>query len=85
MWLLTSAGFIYEIERGNIDLYALFFALLAVWLMLRLPRSPWWPAIALAISINLKLYPGVLLVLLLWRYRWRAIVPALVTNAACCS
>jgi hypothetical protein len=82
VWLLTSAGFMYEIERGNIDLYALFFALLAVWLMLRLPRSPWWPAIALAISINLKLYPGVLLVLLLWRYRWRAIIPALVTNVA---
>ena len=81
LWLFTSTGFIYEIERGNIDLYALFFALLAVWLMLRLPRSPWWPAVALAISINLKLYPGVLLVLLLWRYRWRAIVPALVTNA----
>ena len=80
LWLFTSTGFIYEIERGNIDLYALFFALLAVWLMLRLPRSPWWPTLALAVSINLKLYPGVLLVLLLWRYRWRAIVPALVTN-----
>ena len=36
LWLLTSYGFMYEIERGNIDLYALFFALLAVWLMLKL-------------------------------------------------
>ena len=80
LWLLTSYGLMYEIERGNIDIYALFFALLSVWLMLKLPRSPWWPAIALAISINLKLYPGVLLVLLLWRYRWKAVVPALVTN-----
>lgn len=81
-WLLTSYGFMYEVERGNIDLYALFFALLAVWLMLRLPRSPWWPAIVLAVSINLKLYPGVLLVVLFWRYRWRAVVPAIVANAA---
>jgi len=81
LWLVTSYGFMYEIERGNIDLYALFFALLSVWLMVRLPRSPWWPAIALAISINLKLYPGVLLVLLFWRYRWRAVIPAIVTNA----
>ena len=81
LWLMTSYGFMYEVERGNIDLYALFFALLAVWLMLRLPRSPWWPAIALAVSINLKLYPGVLLALLLWRYRWKAVIPALVTNA----
>ena len=80
IWLLTSYGFMYEIERGNIDLYALFFALLAVWLMLKLPRSPWWPAIALAIAINLKLYPGVLLALLVWRYRWKAVIPAIVTN-----
>jgi len=81
-WLLTSYGFMYEVERGNIDLYALFFALLSVWLMLRLPRSAWWPAIVLAVSINLKLYPGVLLVILFWRYRWRALLPAVVANAA---
>ena len=82
LWLFTSYGFMYEIERGNIDLYALFFALLSVWLMLRSSRSPWWPALALAVSIDLKLYPGVLLVLLFWRYRWRAVVPVLVTNVA---
>ena len=81
-WLLTSYGFMYEVERGNIDLYALFFALLSVWLMLRLPRSAWWPAIVLAVAINLKLYPGVLLVILFWRYRWRAVVPTVVANVA---
>jgi len=79
-WLMTSYGFMYEMERGNIDLYALFFALLSVWLMLRLRRSAWWPAIVLAVSINLKLYPGVLLVILFWRYRWRAVVPVVVSN-----
>jgi hypothetical protein len=79
-WLMTSYGFMYEVERGNIDLYALCFALLSVWLMVRLPRSAWWPAIVLAVAINLKFYPGVLLVLLFWRYRWRAVVPALVAN-----
>jgi hypothetical protein len=80
-WLMTSYGFMYEVERGNIDLYALFFALLSVWLMLRLPRSAWWPSIVLAVAIGLKLYPGVLLVILFWRYRWRAVVPAVVANA----
>jgi len=81
-WLLTSYGFMYEVERGNIDLYALFFALLSVWLMLRLPRFAWWPAIVLAVAINLKFYPGVLLVILFWRYHWRALLPAVVANAA---
>jgi hypothetical protein len=80
-WLMTSYGFMYEVERGNIDLYALCFALLSVWLMLRLPRSAWWPAIVLAVAINLKFYPGVLLVILFWRYRWRALVPVVVANA----
>lgn len=80
-WLLTSYGFMYEVERGNIDLYALFFALLSVWLMLRRPRSAWWPAIVLAVAINLKFYPGVLLVLLFWRYRRRALLPVVVANA----
>jgi hypothetical protein len=80
-WLVTSYGFMYEVHRGNIDLYALLCCLLAVWAAVRLPRSPWWPAAALAVAVNLKLYPAVLLVLLFWRYRLRALVPVLVTNA----
>jgi hypothetical protein len=80
-WLITSYGFMYELERGNVNLYALVFSLLAVWSAVRLPRSPWWPAAALAVAINLKLYPAILVVLLFWRYRLRAVVPVLVTNA----
>jgi hypothetical protein len=81
LWLLTSYGVMFEIERGQIDLYALFFALLAVWLLLRPPvGSPWWPSLSLALAVNLKAYPAVLGVVVLWRYRWRAVVPLLVTN-----
>jgi hypothetical protein len=79
-WLVTSYGFLYELWRGNINLYALFLALLAVWLAVRLPRSPWWPALALALAINLKLYPAILLVLLFWRYRSRAVLPVVAIN-----
>ena len=81
IWLVTSYGFMYELQRGNINLFALFFSLLAVWLAIRLPRSPWWPAVVLALGINLKLYPAILLALLFWRYRLRAVVPVLVSNA----
>jgi hypothetical protein len=83
LWLVTSYGFMFEIERGQLDLNALFFALLAVWLVLRRPQgSPWWPSIALALAVNVKAFPALLAVVLLWRYRWRAVVPLLATNIA---
>ena len=81
LWLFTSAGFMYQVERANLDFYALFFMLLAVWLMLG-RRSPWWPALALAVATDLKVYPGVLFALLFWRYRLRALLPALVCGVA---
>jgi len=81
LWLLTSYGFMYEIDRGNIDLYALVFSLLAVWLTIRSSRSAWLPAAVLALAIGLKLYPAILLVMLFWRYRWRALLPVVVTTA----
>jgi hypothetical protein len=81
-WLMTSYGFMFEVERGNIDLYALVFSLASVWLMIRFPKSAWLPAAALAVAIGLKLYPAVLLVVLVWRYRWRALVPAVATIVA---
>ena len=80
LWLLTSYGFLFAVERGNVDLYALFFSLMAVWLMLRQSESVWLSAVCLAVAINLKLYPAVLLVLIFWRYRWRAVLPVVVTN-----
>ena len=81
-WLMTSYGFMYEVERGNIDLYALVLALLSVWLMIRWRGSAWLPATVLALAVGLKLYPAVLLVVLFWRYRWRALAPAVVTTLA---
>jgi hypothetical protein len=81
VWVITSYGFMYELQRGNLNMFTLFFSLLAVWLTLRLPRSPWWPAAVLAVAISLKLYPAILLALLFWRYRMRAVVPVVVTNA----
>jgi len=77
VWLLTSYGLMYEVERGNIDLYALVFALLAIGLTLR-TRTAWLPALCLAVAVNLKVYPALLAVVLLWRYRFRAVVPLVV-------
>ncbi len=80
LWLFTSYGLFFELERGNVDLYALFFSLLAVLLLLDAARSPWLPAISLSLAINIKVYPAILLTLLFWRYRWRAVLPVAVSN-----
>ncbi len=82
VWLLASYGFLFEVETGNINVYALFFALLAVWAVLRFPKSAWPAAFLLAVAINLKMYPAILLVVVFWRYRWRAVLPVVASNAA---
>ena len=79
-WTVTSYGFIFALERGNIDLIALFFSLLGVWLIVRHPRLMWLSAFSLAVAVNLKLYPLILLGILFWRYRWRAVLPAVVST-----
>jgi len=80
LWLGTSYGFMFELERGNVNTYALLFSVLAVFVLVRWPRVVWAPALLLAVAINIKVYPAVLLVVLLWRFRWRALVPAIVSN-----
>jgi len=82
LWLVTSYGFMFEVERGNANIYALFFSVLAIWTLVRFPQSAWFPAALLAIAINIKVYPAVLLAVLFWRLRWRAIVPVVATNVA---
>jgi hypothetical protein len=80
-WLLTSYGFLYELERGQMNVYAIFFSVLSIWFLLRHPKSAWLPAFFLAAAINVKIYPAVLLVLVFWRHRWRALLPVVVSNA----
>lgn len=82
LWMGTSYGFLFEVERGQLDLFALFFSLLSVWWLFRFPRQVWLPSVFLAIAINLKLYPAIFVVLLFWRFRWRALIPLVVSNAA---
>jgi hypothetical protein len=80
-WLVSSYGFLFEVERGNLDLYAIFFSVLCVWLLLRSPRFMWLSVVSLAVASNLKIYPAILLVLVFWRYRWRALLPVVVSNS----
>ena len=81
-WLLTSYGFLFEIERGNANLVALLLMLLAVWLLVSRPRHLWLCAFCLALAVSFKVYPATLLVLVFWRWGLRALLPVTVTNVA---
>jgi hypothetical protein len=77
---LTSYGFTFSIERGNYDIYALFFSLLFIWFLIKQPEKVWLQVIFLSIAIHLKLYPAILILPLFWKHREKAILPTLVIN-----
>lgn len=80
MWLFASFGFLLAIERGSIDTFAVFFAMLGLACIIRRPSDVWTPAVLFGLATHLKVYPAVLFLLLIWRFRWRSIVPIAVVN-----
>ncbi len=81
-YLFSSYGFIFSIERGNTDIFALLLSLLAVWVLLKRPDSLWLQVVLLSVATHLKIYPAVLFMLLLYKHGKKLILPALVVNLA---
>lgn len=82
VFTITSYPFIFSIERGNYDIIALLFALLAINCLLRKPDSLWVQVILLSIAVHLKIYPAALFVILLIKHGKKVILPALLVNIA---
>lgn len=80
VWLFLASGFLLSLERGNIDAFPAFVAMLGLWSMVRRPTSVWIPAIAFSLAAEIKVYPAVLFLLLIWRFRWKSILPLVVCN-----
>lgn len=70
----------FSIERGNSDITAAFFMMLALWGMNR--HRPVLAVIALTIATQFKVYPAVLAVLLLCSFSWKPFALFCVTNLA---
>jgi hypothetical protein len=73
--------FAFSIERGNYDIYAVFFALLGVWVLIRKPKWIWLQVLLISIGAQLKIYPAVLLLLVFWKHKEKMILPAILVNA----
>lgn len=80
VWLFASDGFLFSVERGGYDAFPAFFAVLGLWSMVKRPAGVWLPTIAFSMAAAIKLYPALLLLLVIWRFRRKSVVPLIVSN-----
>jgi hypothetical protein len=80
VWLFVSHGFLLSVERGSFDAFVAVLAMLGLWAMVKRPSGVWLPTIAFSVAAELKVYPALLLLLVIWRFRWRSVVPLVVCN-----
>jgi hypothetical protein len=80
VFAVTSYPFIFSMERGNYDIVAFFFALLGIWCVITQPKKVWLQVLLISIAFHLKIYPGILFVLLLIKHGKKMLLPAVVIN-----
>jgi hypothetical protein len=80
LWVLLSYGFLFSVERANFDVYAALLMVLGLLTLRKSPR-PWLPTLLISLAANIKVYPALLLLLVVRRYRWRSVAPIVAINA----
>jgi hypothetical protein len=83
VYAITCYGFLFSVERGNMDSYPLFFSLLALWLLTRPNTSTkelWISTLLIGIATHLKVYPAALFILVIWKYGRKSLLPILLVN-----
>ena len=73
---IGSYGFLFSIERGNYDIYAILFSVIAISLLISKPKTIWAQIIFLSIATHLKIYPAILFFPLFLQHKWKVIFPA---------
>jgi hypothetical protein len=81
MYTLTSYGLFFGLKNGNYDVFASFFSVLGLLLFVRFPEKIWLSTLFLSLATHLKLYPGILFVILIWKYGFKSLIPLLSINA----
>jgi hypothetical protein len=82
IYTLTSYSFTFSFERGNTDIFAMVFTLLAMWSFLKAPHNLWLQVILLSIATQLKIYPAALFLLIFIKHGKRLIIPVILINLA---
>ena len=78
--LLTSYPFLFSVERGNIDIFAMAFSLASIWTLLKSPNRIWYQVLLLSIAVHMKIYPIFLFALLFYKHRFKIVLPSLIVN-----
>jgi hypothetical protein len=78
--LLTGYPFLFSFERGNIDIFALFFSIGSTWVLLKYPNRIWFQVVLLSIAVHIKIYPVFLFAVLFFKNRFKIIVPSIIVN-----
>jgi hypothetical protein len=79
-YAVTSYGFVFSAERGNYDIYVMFFSILGLWVLIKKPDQLWLQVLLFSIATHLKIYPAILFTLIIWKHRWKSILPILSLN-----
>ncbi len=82
IYIFTSYFFAYSFERGNTDILALFYSMLAMVVLIKRPNNVWLQVILLSVAVHFKIYPAILFALLLFKHGKKLIIPAIVVNTA---
>lgn len=81
-YVFSSYFFAYSMERGNTDIFAMFYCLLAMLILIKRPEAVWLQVGLLSVAVHFKIYPVVLFAVLLFKHGKKLILPALVLNTA---
>ena len=73
-------GYLFSLERGNSDAFAMLLLTAFLYRMVIKPGDVWGPAVLLSLAIHIKLTPLVFGAILFWRYRFKCLIPLMVIN-----
>ncbi|HCS38835.1 MAG TPA: hypothetical protein DIW44_04525 [Anaerolineaceae bacterium] len=79
-YIFSSYFFFYSIERGNTDIFALFYCFCSFWVLIKNPNKIWLQVILLSVAVHFKIYPIILFALLFFKHGKKLILPTVIVN-----
>jgi hypothetical protein len=76
----SSYSFAFSMERGNVDAFAMFFSIAAIWVFIIRPDKIWLQVILLSIAVHFKIYPAALFIVLLYKHGKKLLFPVILVN-----